>query len=878
MKKYFALLIVTPTLLLSSCGLINYEKISSSKRETANDEMFSKKSEYLNKLDELYNEDNYDETEKSLFISCLVETKAQIQECKTFEELKCVFDVFCDKIDSIKTKEQYKNELMLRIDEYIAKIEDISTESIYRDGEKEIYNFYINEAVKAFNSITNVSEDFEKIYLAYKDIILTIKTDDDYLTEEANAFEAYKNDAIKEVEQYIDLNNYREAEVLNIKSELLTASDNILKADNCDKVDSLVREYKTKVYQFETDEELYAKELDDLIDSSIDEISNYLNILSYRNNEAEIINTFTNKFIDEVEGLDTKEKVADLISSYKKVLNSIKTDSQLYEEEKLALTNALFFQLKTIVNYNDLSNQDKQYYDCFYETLVNLSTKEEVESIFNDEKYREYKIMAISGDAEALVQYQLYLIDNLKYYLDKSQYREAQQHQIDAIINASYSYILSCLSYNDTIDAINSVKDSLNNVLTNDEMWEQEDLDFCNTLNMLYGNDVLMPEGSLTEASNYYELARIIDYYAFYQVDANSFIRDTFRVKMSWCTDSANSIISKMKNLYCELAKYAVDLTCYFEGDYLVVRLIPYDFGSELSYPNEEVVLHNCLVSYFNSEDLSPKYGRNNDFNDFNYLQYQRSVNVWNSQQLWYALEHDYCPICDPGSRAEEVLNYVKSVLRIIIKDGMNEHEKIFNIFTWIANNIHYSYNHPDDRAHAISYYPEGALEESLLVCGGFAKLYLIMLRAEGIKAFLTFRNGSSHESLLINIEDLMYFSDVTFGTYCSDYIAYSYLLCLNIFDCVLYNDCVFASECSSIYHHLLIDDQPVYVCSDKEFSNLIDYFVSTNGANDSLNVLYEGFELDLSLIPDTCNYHRVSHYFGNDIGINEIVLTRAKA
>jgi hypothetical protein len=330
-----------------------------------------------------------------------------------------------------------------------------------------------------------------------------------------------------------------------------------------------------------------------------------------------------------------------------------------------------------------------------------------------------------------------------------------------------------------------SALNELDEVITNDELWLQEDEEFRQKLRDLYGEYILEEPTSLTEASNYDELAEIIDYYAFYQLDGNSFVRDTFRVKLNWSHKDATWERNEVY-WYCELLKSAVDIKAEFEdnSDYLVITLIAYNFATESNASKTtRVTRYDSLIEY--DSDKTNFIDRDEEFDDFAYYQFSKTATVWNSQQLWYALEQGYIPNCVPGTTAEDILNKTKAILREIIKEGMSDEEKIFNIYMWFGKNVQYDYNQYDygyssDSANLPnevisslkSHFIEGAIEDGLAVCIGYAKAYLLMLRIEGIEAKLQIAkyadlgndispmSGSFHTYVYIKLNGKWYFSD----------------------------------------------------------------------------------------------------------------------
>ena len=154
---------------------------------------------------------------------------------------------------------------------------------------------------------------------------------------------------------------------------------------------------------------------------------------------------------------------------------------------------------------------------------------------------------------------------------------------------------------------------------------------------------------------------------------------------------------------------------------------------------------------------------RPDDFDDFKYYELAagKEITVWNSQQLWYALEHGYLPVPVKDSAAEKVLERAKQILRQIIKEGMTVEEKVFAIYSWYGDHVTYDYGYedylyPDDRenfpdrlvATLNSFHAEGALFDNLAVCCSFAKSCLILLRLEGIEAYRVILHSYSDNAI----------------------------------------------------------------------------------------------------------------------------------
>lgn len=217
--------------------------------------------------------------------------------------------------------------------------------------------------------------------------------------------------------------------------------------------------------------------------------------------------------------------------------------------------------------------------------------------------------------------------------------------------------------------------------------------------------------------------------------------------------------------------------------------IIPYEIATISNRSTTNYIeKYNSLLDF----DSNAVITRTDSFDDFNYLKNENKVIVWNSQQLWYALEKDYVPIPVENSPAELVLNAAKDILRKIIKNDMSDEEKIFRIFEWMSNNVQYdhqAYNYnnssnmdlyPDENYSRLkSMHVEGGIFDGLCVGAGYAKTYLLFLKIEGIEAIkiLARANGLAgkntinsrdyggggfgfHEFVYIKMNNQWYYSD----------------------------------------------------------------------------------------------------------------------
>ncbi|MDE6655385.1 MAG: transglutaminase-like domain-containing protein, partial [Anaeroplasmataceae bacterium] len=789
-------------LLFTSCDFIQYKK-----HTPVDTELLELKENYIEKLNDLSSLENYREAEQRIYTLALQEAVNQINDCKDKILLEEIFNANKEIILNIKLDETYRLEEEQLRQEYIQKLQSISNEEAYQEEEKEIYLYYLNLGIEALKENTN-AENFKEIYSAYEARIKEIKTLEQYVNEWHMSF-------CLEIDAYVDLTLYREAEATALSNLILSSKEQILDTESHQDMDTIIRDFKIKVYTYPTDRELYALELETLKEESINEIQNYKVLEEYRDNEQSIVLALIETFNKLVLELESKENVVLLCEQYKNNLDSIKTDKILYEEERLELVEENYKELLQLIDLTDKTEDFIASFNAFClevkEEMEALPTKQEVNVRYLNAKESIYIQGAQAGDLNSIKYYRNIVIGKVEQYLDLSLYRLEQQKESNDLI-ASWSFdLMQIEDYDSIVQEVQKIQQQLDEIPTNAELWTIEDEAFIERMQDKYKDQCLQFPKSLFEADDLYELAKIMDYYAFYQLDATSFERNKFRVRLNFEHKDARFVKNEVY-WYCELLRSTVGLDVWFEeDDYFVVEYIPYDFASTntRSITPSTVERKNSIMQ-INSGNWTNK--RSDDFDDFAYYQYTKEIVVWNTQQLWYALQYEYVPICVPGSVAERTLNRAKEILREIVSDDMTLEEKIFSIFTWFGQNVDYDhqmylYNdssdmdaYPEEMVSQLTcFFAEGPLLDNLSVCSGYAKAYLILLRMEGIESYHIlarcwalrgkntinarddggFGGYGSHEFVYIRIGDKWYYSDAERSAAEADNSLQSYLYCL---------------------------------------------------------------------------------------------------
>ncbi len=144
---------------------------------------------------------------------------------------------------------------------------------------------------------------------------------------------------------------------------------------------------------------------------------------------------------------------------------------------------------------------------------------------------------------------------------------------------------------------------------------------------------------------------------------------------------------------------------------------------------------------------------------------------VETAEQLFHTVQAGATPIIEnEESKAYQIYNTAKEVLREIISDEMTDYEKVLSIFDYICVATVYdddivSYNEEELSFIAYkSFFLEGVFEEGLAVCDGFSKAFSLMCNMEGVDAFRI--TGSEHAWNKVKLDDKWYVVDITWSVF----------------------------------------------------------------------------------------------------------------
>lgn len=152
----------------------------------------------------------------------------------------------------------------------------------------------------------------------------------------------------------------------------------------------------------------------------------------------------------------------------------------------------------------------------------------------------------------------------------------------------------------------------------------------------------------------------------------------------------------------------------------------------------------------------------------------RKTRDVYNSEELWWAIEHGYRPTFPmEDSVAEEIYERAREVLREIIYVGMSDFEKALAIYEYIVSAVCYDYDAASDLENVATsanacYYLEGVFLNGRAVCDGKSKAFVLLCGIEGIETVRDFGFSPAeevgHAWNYVKIDDLWYFVDTTNG------------------------------------------------------------------------------------------------------------------
>ena len=233
-------------------------------------------------------------------------------------------------------------------------------------------------------------------------------------------------------------------------------------------------------------------------------------------------------------------------------------------------------------------------------------------------------------------------------------------------------------------------------------------------------------------------------------------------------------------SLNAELSTHAYFSTIYSKATPHIVNFLISYINEAATYttPESEKYTYKNLPSANRiiRSYLAEQYGalREDDYDGFAINSREDTIEVYNSEELWWAVEHGYKPVFPmSGTKAEMIYERAKMVLREIITDDMTQYQRVLAIYEYLIEAVAYDYDAVENTKGGIEekkntcYYLEGVFEVGRAVCDGKAKAFVLLCGIEGIncvRAFGLYDENIGHAWNYVEVDGTWYLVDTTGG------------------------------------------------------------------------------------------------------------------
>lgn len=204
-------------------------------------------------------------------------------------------------------------------------------------------------------------------------------------TSSVDVLKDEKENAIKEVEEYKDLSLYLPEQVEQINSMIETTKALIQNASTIEEIEKIVSDYKAAADRIKTKSDLDAEALEKYKQNAIEQISSFVDLELYREEEKVLINKLKTETIASVNEKLTMAEIDEVLVNFKAEISKLKTDDQ-YEKEELAARKKT--AENEIIDYKDpiifRKAEEDKYWDLadqYTALLTDAKTIDEVNTI-----------------------------------------------------------------------------------------------------------------------------------------------------------------------------------------------------------------------------------------------------------------------------------------------------------------------------------------------------------------------------------------------------------------------------------------------------------------------------------------------------------------
>lgn len=280
------------------------------------------------------------------------------------------------------------------------------------------------------------------------------------------------------------------------------------------------------------------------------------------------------------------------------------------------------------------------------------------------------------------------------------------------------------------------------------------------------------------DVNSFNELKAYVDYVRFYDISAEVKLNILYTNKAG--IDEINKAVAQKSNYECTStitkgtsSSWGETYSYYYVTSTNVSNQASKNANEELINAGEQSSL---LVQQDYALKHAPKNERTNTYEGFAINSVAKSIKVSNEDQLYYAVEQGYKPIPLENSKAENVYDVAKDILRSIISDDMSDLTKLKVIYEWLVLNVEYDHSalqltdYQQTREYN-DWFLSGALISKSAVCDGIAKAMVLLCKIEGIPCVRVTGNRHAWNKVFLDADNNgtkeWYGIDATHGSVC---------------------------------------------------------------------------------------------------------------
>lgn len=192
----------------------------------------------------------------------------------------------------------------------------------------------VNDALAIYNSLSDEEKTLVTNYSKLQAADAKIKE----LIEEENKFETKQKEALSQIENYLDLNNYSKENQNAIKRYQLIANQGINSATTVEQLENIIKEYKDNVDKVKT----LAEELEEDKKQTIQNLNNYLDLSNYTEKQIANIETILATVPERINVAKSKGELDLIESEIVAELDAVLTIEEELEDLKYYYRDGLF--------------------------------------------------------------------------------------------------------------------------------------------------------------------------------------------------------------------------------------------------------------------------------------------------------------------------------------------------------------------------------------------------------------------------------------------------------------------------------------------------------------------------------------------------------